>query len=118
MKAQWAILLGLILAIVIAIFAVVNVDAVPVNYLFGEADWPLILVILGSALLGALVSGMFAIVRTFTLSRKVKALEAEKSKRDAELHAAQNELSVYRERETSTRSAELNHEESSNKPTL
>lgn len=99
MKAQWAILIGLILAIIIAIFAVVNVDSVPVNYLFGEAQWPLILVILGSALLGALVSGMLAMVRSFTLSRQVKALEAEKSKRDAELHAAQNELTVYRERE-------------------
>ncbi|MFC4356043.1 lipopolysaccharide assembly LapA domain-containing protein [Chryseomicrobium palamuruense] len=99
MKAQWIILIGLILAIVIAIFAVVNVDAVPVNYLFGEAEWPLILVILGSALLGALVSGLLAMVRSFTLSRKVKALEAEKTKRDAELHAVENELAVYRERE-------------------
>lgn len=99
MKAQWAILIGLILAIVIAVFAVVNVDPVPVNYLFGEAEWPLILVILGSALLGALVSGLLAMVRSFTLSRKVKALETEKSKRDAEYHAAENELTVYRERE-------------------
>lgn len=99
MKAQWAILIGLVLAIIIAIFAVVNVDPVPVNYLFGEARWPLILVILGSALLGALVSGMLAMVRSFTLSRKVKALETEKATRDAELHAAQNELTVYKERE-------------------
>lgn len=99
MKAQWIILVGLILAIIIAVFAVVNVDPVPVNYLFGEAEWPLILVILGSALLGALVSGLLAMVRSFTLSRKVKVLEAEKTKREAELHAAENELSVYRERE-------------------
>lgn len=99
MKAQWAILIGIVLAIVIAIFAVFNGEAVPVNYLFGEAQWPLILVILGSALIGALISGLFAMTRSFTLSRRVKVLETEKSKRDAELHAAQNELTVYRERE-------------------
>lgn len=99
MKAQWAILIGIVLAIVIAIFAVFNGEAVPVNYLFGEAQWPLILVILGSALIGALISGLFAMTRSFKLSRRVKVLETEKSKRDAELHAAENELTVYRERE-------------------
>jgi uncharacterized integral membrane protein len=50
MKFQWSLLIGLIFAVIIAVFAVVNVDTVPVNYVFGNAEWPLILVILGSAL--------------------------------------------------------------------
>jgi len=61
MKLQWLLLIGLVFAVIIAVFAVVNVDEVPVNYVFGEAEWPLILVILASALLGFLLSSVLAI---------------------------------------------------------
>ena len=60
MKMQWTLLIGLAFAIIIAIFATVNVGRVPVDYIFGEAYWPLVLVILGSALLGALIRVCFA----------------------------------------------------------
>ena len=56
MKFQWNLLFGLLFAIVIALFAIFNVEAVQVNYIFGEAQWPLILIILCSALLGAIIS--------------------------------------------------------------
>lgn len=92
MKFQWTLLLGLIFAVIIALFAVNNVGAVPVNYVFGEADWPLILVILGSALLGAMLSGTVAIYRSFVLSRKVKQLSKELEKKEVSLAALQNEL--------------------------
>ncbi len=36
-------------------FAVINVRSVEVDYLFGRSEWPLILVILGSVLMGALI---------------------------------------------------------------
>ncbi|MGD6840867.1 LapA family protein, partial [Bacillus thuringiensis] len=45
MKFQWTLLLGIFFALVVSVFAVINVDPVTVNYFFGEADWPLILVI-------------------------------------------------------------------------
>ncbi|MDI2588218.1 lipopolysaccharide assembly protein LapA domain-containing protein [Psychrobacillus sp. NEAU-3TGS] len=98
MKFQWSLLFGLIFAVVIALFAVYNVDAVPVNYVFGTADWPLILVILGSALLGALLSGTVAIYRSFMLSRKVKHLEKELEKKEASINALQNEIVVHQEK--------------------
>ncbi|MDN7245855.1 lipopolysaccharide assembly protein LapA domain-containing protein [Planococcus shenhongbingii] len=53
-------ILSLIFAVIIIVFAVANIDPVPVNYLFGEAQWPLILVILGSALLGFLISALLS----------------------------------------------------------
>lgn len=83
MKMQWTILIGLIFAIIIAIFAIVNVEDVPVNYMFGEARWPLILVILGSALIGALISACFSIFKIFSAGRKVSALEKRLRERDA-----------------------------------
>src|SRR4051794_3200071 len=69
MKFQWTWFFALLFAILIAVFSVANVEAVPVNYVFGKTEWPLVLVILGAALLGALVSGLFAAFRSF-LTRK------------------------------------------------
>jgi putative membrane protein len=77
MKFQWALLLGLAFALLVSIFAVINVDPVSVNYLFGEAKWPLILVILGSVLMGGLIVGSVGLFRMFVLQREVKALKKE-----------------------------------------
>ncbi|WP_075618177.1 LapA family protein [Paenisporosarcina indica] len=94
MKFQWSLLLALIFAVIVAIFAVVNVDPVPVNYVFGTAQWPLILVILGSALLGALVSGSVAIFRSFVLQRRVKHLEKDNTIKESLIATQQNEISA------------------------
>ncbi|MFS0863770.1 LapA family protein [Fredinandcohnia sp. 179-A 10B2 NHS] len=75
MKAQWNLILGLLFALIVAIFAVVNVDSVRVNYVFGYTEIPLILIIFGSALLGGLVVGMFGIFRQYSLQRRIKKLE-------------------------------------------
>lgn len=95
MKMQWLILIGLVFAVIIALFAVVNVDPVPVNYMFGTAQWPLILVILASALLGFLLSGVFALVRTYALQRKVKALQKEIAVKESLIATQQNEIAEY-----------------------
>ncbi|MEH7382228.1 lipopolysaccharide assembly protein LapA domain-containing protein [Bacillus sp. JJ1533] len=77
MRFQWNLILGLIFALIIAIFAVVNVDSVQVNFVFGYTEIPLILIILGSALLGGLIVGMFGILRQYKQQRQIKKLEKE-----------------------------------------
>lgn len=99
MKFQWSLLLAFIFAIIVAIFAVVNVDVVPVNYVFGAAQLPLILVILGSALLGAIVSGSVAIFRSFVLQRRVKHLEKEVTIKESLIATQQNEISAIQKSE-------------------
>jgi putative membrane protein len=74
MKLQSLVLLAFLFAVLITIFAVVNVDTVPVNFVFGTADWPLILVILVSALMGFLLSGSVALVKIFSLQKNMKAM--------------------------------------------
>ncbi|WP_226085412.1 lipopolysaccharide assembly LapA domain-containing protein [Mesobacillus sp. S13] len=74
MKFQWTLLLGLAFALIVAVFAVINVDSVTVNYLFGESEWPLILVILGSVLMGGIIVGSVGLFRMFVLQREVKSL--------------------------------------------
>ncbi|HET7616549.1 MAG TPA: lipopolysaccharide assembly protein LapA domain-containing protein [Bacillales bacterium] len=73
---------------VVAIFAVINVDTVTVDYLFGTAHWPLVIVILGSALLGALVVGGVGIYRMIRLQMENRRLK----KRNGELNAELEKL--------------------------
>jgi uncharacterized integral membrane protein len=83
MKFQWALLFGFLFALIVAVFAVINVDNVTVNYLFGESQWPLILVILGSVLMGGMIVGSVGLVRIYSLQRKVKILKKENEKLNA-----------------------------------
>lgn len=75
MKKQWSLILALIVVLIIAIFSVINVEPVTVNYLFGKAEWPLILVIIGSVLLGAVLAGLIGMMKIFQLQRALKKTE-------------------------------------------
>lgn len=77
MKRQWSLILVLIFALITAVFAVINVNQVEVNLLFGKVQLPLILLILGSTLLGGLIVGFCGIFLQFRLQRKLKHTEAE-----------------------------------------
>jgi len=77
MKQQWTLIFALLFALVIAVFSVVNVSPVPVDYVFGTAELPLILVILGSALAGGLAVGLFGTIRMVRQNRRIRALERE-----------------------------------------
>ncbi|GHH99432.1 LapA family protein [Neobacillus kokaensis] len=77
MKNQWNLLLALMVILIIAIFSVINVEPVTVNYLFGKAEWPLILVIIGSVILGALFIGLIGMVKIYQLQKALKKYESE-----------------------------------------
>ncbi|KKB34559.1 LapA family protein [Bacillus thermotolerans] len=70
MKNQTTLLLVILFALIVALFAVVNVNTVTVNYVFGQAEWPLVMVILFSVLMGGLISGLIGIFRTVSLKRQ------------------------------------------------
>ena len=75
MKGQGTLIAAFAFALLIAIFAVINVEAVQVNFLFAKTTTPLILVILASTLLGGLTVGSIGLLRELKLQRKVKQLE-------------------------------------------
>lgn len=77
MKQQTWIILTLIFALIIAIFAVINVDAVEVDFLFVQTEAPLILVILFSALLGCLAVASVGLSKSYQTSRELKQLRKE-----------------------------------------
>ena len=77
MKMQWILVIGLLFAIAVAIFATVNVTEVPINYVFGEARWPLVLVIFGSVFAGVVISFCFSLFRIFSSRHQVKSIQKE-----------------------------------------
>ena len=85
MNIQWTIIAGLIFTVIIALFSYLNLVKVPVNYYFGEANWPLILVILGSTLIGAFISSCFSSIRMFQMQRKVNLLQKDLREKERKL---------------------------------
>ncbi|ASR48162.1 lipopolysaccharide assembly protein LapA domain-containing protein [Paenibacillus kribbensis] len=84
MKTQWSLIAALVIALLTAVFAVINVNSVQVNLLFSVVNIPLILLILGCTLLGGLIVGSFGIFRQYKLQRELKRLTAQ-------LHTLQEE---------------------------
>lgn len=76
-KGQTYTILAIILVVIIAVFAVINVSTVEVNFLFGQAKSPLILVILFSVLMGGLITGAVGMVKVFKLQKDLKSIQAE-----------------------------------------
>ncbi|MBA2875619.1 lipopolysaccharide assembly protein LapA domain-containing protein [Thermaerobacillus caldiproteolyticus] len=72
MKLQWNFILALLSAIIIAIFAVANVEGISVHYLLGKTEKPLIIVVLGSTVTGGIIIGSIGRFRLFMLRRQVK----------------------------------------------
>ncbi|MFC9707733.1 lipopolysaccharide assembly LapA domain-containing protein [Paenibacillus sp. NPDC056933] len=75
MKMQWALIAGLVFALLTGIFAVINVDSVQVNLLFNTVQIPLILLILGCTLIGGIIVGSYGIFRQYRLQRENKQLK-------------------------------------------
>ena len=90
MKFQWTLLLGIAFALIVAVFAVINVEPVTVNYLFGKAKWPLILVILGSVLMGGIIVGSVGLFRMFVLQREVRMLKKQNKALEEQLIQEKN----------------------------
>jgi uncharacterized integral membrane protein len=96
MKGQQFFILGLVFAFIIAVFAVVNNNPVQVNYVFGNREWPLILVILGSALFGGLAAGLLSVVKIMQLKSQVRQLQKQARDKDG----AKDPVPVAKEEET------------------
>lgn len=114
MKFEWTWIVSILFAIIIAVFSVMNVDSVLVNYVFGVAEWPLVLVILGSALLGAAVSGFIALFRAYSSRHKVKELTKEIKAKESLIAAQQNEIADLKKQVPKI----IKHEEKKRKITM
>ncbi|WP_010531098.1 LapA family protein [Lentibacillus jeotgali] len=77
MRGQTYVILAIIFVLIVAIFAVINVDPVEVNYFFGSGEAPLILVILFSVLMGGIITAAVGLVKMIRLQRERNTLISE-----------------------------------------
>ncbi|RYM05253.1 LapA family protein [Sporolactobacillus sp. THM7-7] len=110
MNKQWAILFALLSLLLIVLFSIANVDNVTFSFLIGTVRLPLILVIVGSLLVGAFLVGVFAYTRLYKQSREIRLLRRELGRlkqlhpEDAE-RMADDEGGPDQQEETETRSS-------------
>jgi putative membrane protein len=76
MKTQWIFISTLFFGLLTAIFAAVNVDLVKVHIPFRpDIQLPLIVIILGSTLLGGLIIGLIGMSKQYKSKKTIKQLE-------------------------------------------
>lgn len=77
MKNQGRFILGLLLALVVVIFAVLNVESVSINFGFAKVAMPLVLILLLSLVIGALIAFLLATGSNLSLKKQNKRLNLE-----------------------------------------
>lgn len=87
---QWNIILALIFAIIIALFAIVNMDPVAINYLLDKTEVPLILIILGFTLAGAIIIVIFNVAKQYANYKEIKKLKEDLAEAKKDLESYKN----------------------------
>ncbi|EGP5569533.1 DUF1049 domain-containing protein [Enterococcus faecium] len=107
MKKQSNVILGFVLVLIIVLFAVLNNKNVPVSFGFTSFSAPLILVIIGSALIGALIVFLTASATLWQQKKQIKQLTQEMSEYQTELQKKIEEAKEEQQREFRNERAEL-----------
>lgn len=86
---QWRVVVSLLLALLVVIFAVLNIESVPISFGFAKVSLPLVIIIIGSLVIGALITFLVSSVNHFSQYREHKKLQQKvtklQSNNDAEL---------------------------------
>lgn len=112
MKKQWKAFLGFILVLLIVIFALSNNQEVPVNFLIKKIYLSLVLVIVGSALIGALVVFLTSGATLFQQRKEIKQLKEtiQSYETNNEQKLAEEKAAFQREQENEIAMLKANYE--------
>lgn len=75
--SQFGVILALIFSLVIAVFAIANNQPIVVNYLYGKTEISAVVVILGAAILGALVMFLLNIFKQIKTGFRLRNLQGQ-----------------------------------------
>ncbi|HLQ41036.1 MAG TPA: LapA family protein [Tetragenococcus sp.] len=114
MKNQWRIILGLILTLLIVIFAVMNNMSVPINFGLKKVSAPLVIIIIGSAFIGAIVIALVTTTTIWQQKREIKTLNQQlnEAKQDIEQKVADRKQELERDYNNKVASLQLETKES------
>lgn len=107
MKNQWRIIVGLVLAFIIVIFAVLNNQDVEISFGFTQLNAPLVLVIMGSAFIGAVVIALVATSGYLKQKKTIKELRNQALTDDAIIERRVSEKRAELEREYANKAVEM-----------
>lgn len=112
MKKQWKVILGFILVLVIVIFALSNSQEIPVNFLITKIYLSLVLVIIGSALVGALIVLLTSGATMFQQRKEIKQLKEQIQSYETsnEQKLAEEKAAFQREQENEVAVLKANYE--------
>lgn len=77
MKKNWKMILGLILAIIVVVFSMMNMESTTVNFGFRTFKQPLIILILISVLIGAVLVALFSSGANLSQKHQIRRLNKE-----------------------------------------
>lgn len=77
MKKQWSTVLMIFLVFIVVIFAVLNVDPVNINFGFTVLEVPLVIVIIGTLLIGVLIAVTWSTTIIMKERSKLKKMNQE-----------------------------------------
>ena len=99
MKNQWRLVASIILILIITLFAVFNVDTVPVNFGFASIKGPLIIVILLSLLMGSLITLLVATGSASKKNKEFKQMRAEIDSKGSDIQRAVDEAKANHQKQ-------------------
>ena len=75
MKSQQRFIIGLVLALILIIFALLNGQGVSVNFFGIQLEWPLIVIIAVSVLIGVVVTWLISTSAVASAKKQIKELQ-------------------------------------------
>lgn len=103
---EFKFIISLIFAIVVAVFAIQNAGSVEINFLFAKFTISQAVVILGSAVVGALITILLSVIKQIKQNTTIKQLTKERDNFKEEntvLQGKLDELTNNDKKETSER---------------
>ena len=91
------IILVLLFALIIAVFAIQNATIVPVRFFTWERDISLAFILLGAIVIGALLMGLVSSFRYLKQVKEIKKLERKNEEFSNEIEAQEKTIRILRE---------------------
>lgn len=92
--SQFGVLLALVFSLIIAVLAIANNQPVVINYLYGSTEVSAVVIILGAAVLGALVIFILSIFGHVKKSLQLRNMRNELKSLQEKVQSLQNERDI------------------------
>jgi len=115
MRKQWNRVLLVVLVLVVVIFSVLNVDPVNINFGFTTVEMPLVLVIIGTLLIGVIIAAISSTSMVYRERNEKRKLEKQLDNYDEDKEKEQEELKENHRAQVQSLEDELEQSEQENR---